>query len=107
MGQTYPERAEAEDAVHQLKTKAEDAYDTVTTEGAKALKAAGETAESAMEATKRFVREQPVVAIGTVVALACAAGALWKLTATRRNEDLVDRVSRYMEPGVRALRRHV
>ncbi len=112
MGQSYqPQQgnrsAEAQDAVHQLKNKAADAYDTVTTEGAKALRSAGETAENAIDATKRFVQEQPVVAIGTVVALACAVGALWKLSSGRRNQDLLERVSNYIEPSYRALRRRI
>jgi len=99
--------SETQDAVQQLKKKAENAYDTVSTEGAKALKSAGETAETAIDATKRFVQQQPVVAIGTVVALACAVGALWKLSSGRRNQDLMDRVSSYIEPGYRALRRRI
>lgn len=115
MGQTYQSHqgkaearaSEAQDAVHQLKKKAEDAYDTVTTEGAKALKNASASAESAVDATKRFVQDQPVLAIGTVVALACAVGALWKLSSARRHEDLLDRVSSYVEPGYRALRRRI
>jgi ElaB/YqjD/DUF883 family membrane-anchored ribosome-binding protein len=112
MGQTYQSQqgnrsSEAQDAVQQLKKKAEDAYDTVTTEGAKALKNASASAETAVDATKRFVQEQPVLAIGTVVALACAVGALWKLSSGRRDQDLLDRVSSYIEPGYRALRRRV
>ncbi|WP_439543603.1 hypothetical protein [Hyphomicrobium sp.] len=112
MGQTYQSQqgnrsSEAQDAVHQMKKKAEDAYDTVTTEGAKALKNASASAETAIDATKRFVQEQPVLAIGTVVALACAVGALWKLSSGRRDQDLMERVSSYIEPGYRALRRRV
>jgi ElaB/YqjD/DUF883 family membrane-anchored ribosome-binding protein len=112
MGQTYQSQqgnrsSEAQDAVHQLKKKAEDAYDTVATEGAKAYRTASETAETAIDATKRFVQQQPVVAIGTVVALACAVGALWKLSSGRRDQDLMERVSSYIEPGYRARRRRI
>jgi ElaB/YqjD/DUF883 family membrane-anchored ribosome-binding protein len=110
MGQTNPSQQasnEAQDAVHQLKKRAGEAYDTVSAEGAKALKSAGQTAESALEATKRFAREQPVVAIGSVVAFACAVGALWKLSSSRRDQDLLDRVSSYVEPGYRALKRRL
>ena len=112
MGQTTQSQqgnrsSDAQDAVHQLKKKAEDAYDTVTTEGAKALKSASASAETAVDATKRFVQEQPVLAIGTVVALACAVGALWKLSSGRRDQDLMERVSSYIEPGYRALRRRI
>lgn len=99
--------AEAQDAVNQLKQKAGDVYDSVTTEGAKALRSAGETAESAIDSTKRFVQAQPVLAIGSVVAFACVVGALWKLSSSRRQDALIDRVSNYVEPGVRALRRHI
>ena len=112
MGQSYQSQqgnraGESPDAVQQFKKKAEDAYDTVATEGAKALRSAGETAENAVDATKRFVQEQPLVAIGTVVALACAVGALWKLSSGRRDQDLLGRVSSYIEPGYQALRRRI
>jgi len=112
MGQSYQSyqssaeaRArEAQDSVHALKQKAEDAAETVKTQGAKMMRDAGETAESAIDATKRFVQEQPLVAIGAVAVFACALGALWKLTP-RREADLMERVSNYVEPGYRALRR--
>lgn len=55
---------EAQDTIQGLKQKAGEAAETVAAEGQKALKAAGETAEDALAATKRFVREQPYVAIG-------------------------------------------
>ena len=96
-----------EEKVQQFKKSAEDAASTVATEGAKALRNAGETAENAIDATKRFVQSQPLLAIGAVTVLACALGALWKLAPQRRNEDLLDRVSNYVEPHYRALRRRV
>lgn len=98
---------EGQDAIHQLKQKAGDMADTVASEGAKAMKAAGETAEDAFAATKRFVQDQPYVAIGAVVVAACAIGALWKLSSSRRSDDFVDRLSSYVEPGYRALRRRI
>lgn len=108
MGQTQQAgTSEAQDAVHQLKKRAEDAYDTVSTEGAKALKSASETAETAVESTKRFVRDQPLLAIGSVVAFACAVGALWKLSSSRSNDDLLSRVQNYVEPGYQALKRRL
>jgi hypothetical protein len=42
-----------------------------------------------------------------VVALACAVGALWKLSSGRRDQDLLGRVSSYIEPGYQALRRRI
>ncbi len=99
--------SESQDAIHQLKRKAEDAYDTATTEGARALRNAGETAENAIDATKRFVQSQPLLAIGAVAVFACAVGALWKLAPARRSNDLMDRLSDYVEPGYRALRRRL
>ena len=86
----------------------QDVADTVTTEGAKAMKAAGEKAEDAYAATKRFVQDQPYVAIGAVVVAACAVGALWRLSSSRRAEgDLLNRLQSYVEPGVQALRRRI
>lgn len=111
--QSYQDAADAsaregQDAIHQLKQKAGDMADSVANEGAKAMKAAGETAEDAYAATKRFVQDQPYVAIGTVVVAACAIGALWKLSSSRRrSDDLMDRLSSYVEPGYRAVRRRI
>ncbi|HEX2840792.1 hypothetical protein [Hyphomicrobium sp.] len=98
---------ESPDAVHQLKRKAEEALDAAATEGGRALRSAGEQAESAIEATRRFVQSQPLLAIGAVAAFACAVGVLWKLAPARRNTDLVDRLADYVEPGYRALRRRL
>ncbi|MCC7252737.1 hypothetical protein [Hyphomicrobium sp.] len=99
---------EAQDAIHQLKQRAGEAAETVAQEGQKALKAAGETAEDAFAATKRFVQDQPYVAIGAVVVAACALGALWKLSSARRDSsDLLSRISDYVEPGYRAVRRRI
>ena len=47
------------------------------------------------------------VALGVVAAFACAAGALWKMSPARRNNDLLERLSDYVEPGYRALRRRI
>jgi ElaB/YqjD/DUF883 family membrane-anchored ribosome-binding protein len=110
MGQTNPSyqsatAAETEDAVRQLKRKAEETVDTITTEGARAMKSAGETAETAIDATKRFVQSQPLLAIGAVAAFAFTIGSLWKLAPRRNNADMLDRLADYVEPGYRALRR--
>lgn len=112
MAQSYQSRADdlanqGEDKVRELKRKAEEAASTVADEGAKALKSASETASSAVDATKRFVQEQPLLAIGAVAVFACAVGALWKLAPQRRNADLLDRLQDYVEPGYRALRRRI
>lgn len=98
---------ENEDTLHQLKQKAGDMADSVAEEGARAMRAAGEKAEDAFAATKRFVQDQPYVAIGAVVVAACALGALWKLSAGRRDPAFLDRLSDYVEPGYRALRRRI
>jgi ElaB/YqjD/DUF883 family membrane-anchored ribosome-binding protein len=115
MGQTYQtyqdsveQRArEGQDTLQQFKQKAGESAETVADQGAKAMRAAGETAEDAFAATKRFVQEQPYVAIGAVVVAACAVGALWKLSSSQRNPALLDRLSDYVEPGYRALRRRI
>lgn len=97
---------EGQETIHKLKQKAGETAENVANEGAKAMRAAGETAEDALAATKRFVQEQPLVAIGAVAVFACALGALWKL-APSRSTGLVDRVSDYVEPHYRALRRRI
>ncbi|WP_295559680.1 hypothetical protein [uncultured Hyphomicrobium sp.] len=117
MGQTYQSYQDAvesraregQESIRNLKQKAEDVADTVATEGAKAVKAAGETASDAAAATKRFVQEQPYIAIGAVVVAACAIGALWKLSSSRRSSgnEFLDRLSEAVEPGYRALRRRL
>lgn len=115
MGQSYESyqsRADAaasnaEDKIQSLKRKVEDAASTAAEEGGKALKSAGQTAEDALTATRRFVEEQPWVALGAVAVVACAAGVLWRLSSTRRNDDILDRISNYVEPGYRALRRRI
>jgi ElaB/YqjD/DUF883 family membrane-anchored ribosome-binding protein len=99
--------SETEDTVRKLKQKADDVADKVSTEGAKVLKSAGETVDGAVTATKRFVQEQPLLALGAVAAFACAVGALWKLAPARRNEDLLQRLSDYVEPGYRAIKRRI
>ncbi|AHB49824.1 hypothetical protein W911_01275 [Hyphomicrobium nitrativorans NL23] len=52
------------------------------------------------------MEEQPLVALGVVAALACAAGALWKLSP-RRSDGLLDRMSDYVEPRYQALRKRI
>lgn len=112
MAQSYQTTAdtragEVEDKVHKLKSQAEDVANTVATEGAKVLKNASETAEDALAATRRFVEAQPLLAIGAVAVVACAAGVLWKMAPARRNTDLLERLSNYVEPGYQALRRRI
>ena len=111
MAQSYESRAEslaseAQERVQQLKSKAEDAANRVSREGARALKGAEQTAENAYVATTRFVRDQPLLAIGIAAGFAFAVGALWKAaSSSNRSESIVDRVSDYLEPQYRALRR--
>lgn len=100
-------KSKAEDAASAIASKASDAASTVATEGKKAYQAAEQSAEDAYDATRRFVREQPVVAVGAAVAAAFAIGALWKLTQSRKKEDLLDRVTAMLEPQYRALRRRL
>lgn len=115
-GASSPSTSETQDRISQLKSKAEetaaslkekasDAASTVASEGKKAYHAAEQSAEDAYDATRRFVREQPVLAVGAAVAAAFAVGALWKLTQARKKEDLLDRVTSLLEPQYRSLRR--
>lgn len=111
MAYSYEQKAEslaseAQDKVQQLKSKAEDAASKVAREGARALNSAEQTAENAYAATTRFVRDQPLLAIGIAAGFAFAVGALWKAASSYgRNDSLIDRVSDYLEPQYRALRR--
>lgn len=118
MAYSYERRAEemageAQDKVQQLKSKAEDAAGQVAAEGKKALRSAEQTAENAYVATTRFVRDQPLLAIGIAAGFAFAVGALWKTMSSRndtlldRSSSLFDRVSDYIEPQYRALRRRL
>lgn len=105
LGEKRPENVQ--DKIQRFKTKAEDTANAAAEEGAKAVKRAGEAAEDALTATRRFVEQQPLVAIGVVAAFACAAGALWKLSSSRRSDGLLDRMSDYVEPRYQALRRRI
>jgi ElaB/YqjD/DUF883 family membrane-anchored ribosome-binding protein len=87
--QTYQDAAVArdgdtQDAIRQLKQKAGDMAETVADEGAKAMKAAGETAGDAFAATKRFVQDQPYVAIGA----GAATPILWSVCRTTSNRAI-------------------
>jgi ElaB/YqjD/DUF883 family membrane-anchored ribosome-binding protein len=97
--------SDLQDRVQQIKNKAEDVAGTMAEEGKKAYEAAEQTASDAYDATSRFVREQPVLAVSLAVGAAFAIGALWKLSQSRRKEDLLDRVTGMLEPQYRALRR--
>lgn len=111
MAQSYESRAESlsaegQDKIQQLKSKAEDAANKVSREGSRALRSAEQTAENAYVATTRFVRDQPLLAMGIAAGFAFAVGALWKVaSSSSRSDSLVDRVSDYLEPQYRALRR--
>lgn len=98
---------DVQDRIQRLKKTAEDTANTAAEEGAKAMRRAGEAAEDAYTATRRFVEQQPLVAIGVVAAFACALGALWKLSPSRRSDGLMDRVSDYVEPRYQAFRRRL
>lgn len=98
---------DVQDKIQNIKAKAEETASAAAEEGAKVVKRAGEAAEDALTATRRFVEEQPLVAIGVVAAFACAVGALWKLSPSRRSDGLLDRVSDYVEPRYQALKRRI
>lgn len=98
--------SEIQDKIQHLKSRAEDAASVAAEEGAKVARRAGEAAEDAYTATRRFVEQQPLVAIGVVAAFACALGALWKLSPSRR-EGFIDRVSDYVEPRYQAFKRRL
>ncbi len=96
-----------QEKLQRFKQTAEETGNMAAEEGAKVARRAGEAAEDAYAATRRFVEEQPLVAIGIVAAFACALGALWKLSPSRRSEGLMDRVSDYVEPRYQAFKRRL
>ncbi|HRN83702.1 MAG TPA: hypothetical protein PK857_02690 [Hyphomicrobium sp.] len=98
--------SDVQDKIQHLKARAEDTANAALEEGTKVAKRAGEAAEDALTATRRFVEEQPLVAIGVVAAFACAVGALWKLSP-RRSDGLLDRMSDYVEPRYQVLRKRI
>lgn len=97
--------ADLQDKVQQFKTKAEETASNLADEGAKVLKQAETAAVDAYASTKRFVQEQPLLAIGITATAALALGALWKLSQSNRRDDLYSRIADSVEPQYRALRR--
>lgn len=97
--------ADLQDKVQQFKTKAEETASNLADEGAKVLKQAETAAVDAYASTKRFVQEQPLLAIGITATAALALGALWKLSQSNRRDDLYSRIADAVEPQYRALRR--
>jgi ElaB/YqjD/DUF883 family membrane-anchored ribosome-binding protein len=96
-----------EDGVQQLRSKAGEAASALKQEGAKALEQAEQVAESAYNATSKFIRDQPLMAFGIVAGFAFTVGALWRLSSSRREASLFDRLSDYVEPQYRALRKRL
>lgn len=106
--QNFPgQTQEPQDRIEQLKTRATDAAETAVEEGRKAYQTAERKAGDAYDATRDFVNERPLAAVGIAVGTAFAIGALWKLSQSRRNEDLADRIASYLEPHYRAIRRRM
>jgi ElaB/YqjD/DUF883 family membrane-anchored ribosome-binding protein len=83
-----------------VRERAESAMHAVSEQGSRAMQQAERTAEDAYYATRRFVQEQPLLALAGVTAFAFLVGALWRIGANRRRfgYDLVDRVTDYMQP---------
>ena len=110
MGEAYQSSTESRsgelrDKVQQVKDKAEQAASDLADQGAKALRQAEQTAVDAYSSTKRFVQEQPLLAIGVTAAAALAVGALWKLSQSRPRDDLMSRITGALEPHYHSLRR--
>ena len=82
---------------------------TIGEQGSRAMERAQHTAEDTYYATRRFMEEQPLVAIAGLTAIAFMVGALWRMGSHRRRlgSDLVDRMTEYMQPqrSMRSMRR--
>lgn len=108
MAQAYqrPDQRDAEDKIREFTNRAGDAANMAAAEGAKAYKAVEQGAEDAYAATRKFVEEQPLLALAGATAFAFALGALWKATPSRPRYGYaaLDRMADYMEPRYRALR---
>lgn len=102
-----PPPGDTQDKMQHLKAKAGNSAAEVMEEGAEVAKRASETAQDALTATRRFVEEQPLVALGVVTVVACAVGALWKLSSSRRTDGIFERMSGYVEPRYQALRKRI
>ncbi len=109
MAQAYQRNAQRDtpdDKIREFTNKAGDMANTAAAEGAKAYKAVEQGAEDAYAATKKFVEEQPVIALLGATAFAFAIGALWKATPRRPRygHAAVDRWADYHEARYRQLR---
>lgn len=98
---------ETKDRIEQFKARASEAAETAAEEGRKVYQSAERKAGDAYDATRDFVNERPLAAVGIAVGAAFAIGALWKLAQSRRNEDLADRIASYIEPHYRSIRRRL
>lgn len=83
------------------------AMSSVGEHGSRAMERAQHTAEDTYYATRRFMEEQPLVAIAGLTAIAFMVGALWRMGSHRRRlgSDLVDRMTEYMQPNRRSMSR--
>lgn len=101
-------RTSAENKAQDVRSQVEDAAQSALDNAAKVAGAVEKQAETAYVATKKFVQEQPFVALAGVAVLGIALGALWKLTPSRPSSqaaDVFDRLSNAVGPHYEALRR--
>jgi len=96
-----------QEAGAEVRERAESAMHAVTEQGSRTIQQAERRAEDAYYATRRFVEEQPLLALAGVTAFAFLVGALWRIGSNRRRfgYDLADRVTDYMQPQSRMRRR--
>jgi ElaB/YqjD/DUF883 family membrane-anchored ribosome-binding protein len=101
-------RANAQDKAQDIRSQVEDAAQGALDSAAKVAGAVEKQAETAYVATKKFVEEQPFVALAGVAVLGIALGALWKLSPSRPSSqaaDVIDRLANAVGPHYEALRR--
>lgn len=110
---TGRERAEtlaekASDVADQAKQTASEYASAAAEHGAKAVKDIERGAITAYASTKRFVEEQPMLALAGAAAVCFAAGAIWKLSQREKRVtglSFVDRLANSVEPQYRDLKR--
>lgn len=99
-------RTNAETKAQDIRSQVEDAAQGALDSASKAAGEVQERAETAYLATKKFVQDQPFVALAGVAVLGIALGALWKLSPSRSSHgDVLDRVASALGPHYEALRR--
>lgn len=108
--ETFADKAssKAETVANQVKDSASEFANVAAEKGQQAARQIERSAITAYASTKRFVEEQPMLALASAAAVAFAVGAIWKLS--QREKRLtglgwVDRMAANGEAQYRDLKR--